>query len=265
MLFYGKILLIMLNRYFTKELFIDKSESQDLSPIFFGAQTCDKSHSFGPHTRNYYIIHFCLCGCGKLQDKFGEHHISKGQLFIIRPNEITTYTADAVTPWEYVWIAFEGKIANTFKTDRSVYLYPKEIEQTLLDLVKKEESSPNIFISILYHLIYSIFSNKSDNSDVISKVIQYINFNYMTEITVKELSLKFGFEQSYLYRLFKKRTKTSIKEYIIKIRMEQAKALLSLGYTVSNTAFAVGYNDPFNFSKSYKKYFGIAPIAHKNK
>jgi AraC-like DNA-binding protein len=47
--------------------------------------------------------------------------------------------------------------------------------------------------------------------------------------------------------------------------MEQAKALLSLGYTVSNTAFAVGYNDPFNFSKSYKKYFGIAPIAHKNK
>ena len=118
----------MLNGYFSKEFFIDKSESQDLSPIFFGAETCAKNHSFGPHTRNYYIIHFCLCGRGKLQDRFGEHHISAGQLFIIRPNEITTYTADAVTPWEYIWIAFEGKIANTFKTDRSVYLYPKEIE-----------------------------------------------------------------------------------------------------------------------------------------
>ena len=59
---------------FPKELFIDKSESQDLSPIFFGAQACTKNHSFGPHTRNYYIIHFCLCGCGKLQDKFGERY-----------------------------------------------------------------------------------------------------------------------------------------------------------------------------------------------
>lgn len=57
----------------------------------------------------------------------------------------------------------------------------------------------------------------------------------------------------------------SIKEYIIKTRMEQAKTLLSLGYTVSNTAFAVGYRDPFNFSKSYKKYFGTTPISHKNK
>jgi AraC-like DNA-binding protein/quercetin dioxygenase-like cupin family protein len=254
----------MLDELFSKELFIDKSESQDLSPIFFGAQTCAKNHSFGPHTRNYYIIHFCLCGCGKLQDKFGEHNISAGQFFIIRPNEITTYTADAVTPWEYVWIAFEGKIANIFNTDRSVYLYPKEIAQSLLALVKKEESSPNIFISILYQLIYSIFSNKHDNSDVMSKVIQYINFNYMTEITVKKLSVQFGFEQSYLYRLFKKRTKMGIKEYIIKTRMEQAKALLSLGYTVSKTAFAVGYSDTFNFSKSYKKYFGIAPISDKN-
>lgn len=254
----------MLDELFSKELFIDKSESQDLSPIFFGAQTCAKNHSFGPHTRNYYIIHFCLCGCGKLQDKFGEHNISAGQFFIIRPNEITTYTADAVTPWEYVWIAFEGKIANIFNTDRSVYLYPKEIAQSLLALIKKEESSPNIFISILYQLIYSIFSNKHDNSDVVSKIIQYINFNYMTDITVKNLSLQFGYEQSYLYRLFKKKTKMSIKEYIIKTRMEQAKALLSLGYTVSKTAFAVGYSDTFNFSKSYKKYFGIAPISDKN-
>ena len=255
----------MLDELFSKELFIDKSESQDLSPIFFGAEACAKNHSFGPHTRNYYIIHFCLRGCGKLKDKFGEHNISAGQLFIIRPNEITTYTADSVTPWEYVWLAFEGKIANVFNTDRSVYHYPKEIEQIILALFKKEESSPYIFISLLYQLIYSIFSNKSDNSDVISKVIQYINFNYMTEITIKNLSLQFNFEQSYLYRLFKKKTKMSIKEYIIKTRMEQAKILLSLGYTVSNTAFAVGYNDPFNFSKSYKKYFGTTPISHKNK
>lgn len=109
---------------FVKEQSIDKSESQDLIPIFYGTEKCEKGHCFGPHARNYYIVHFCLSGCGTLQDKFGTHKISAGELFIIRPGEITTYTADKVTPWEYVWIAFEGKIAHLFSTDKSVYAYP---------------------------------------------------------------------------------------------------------------------------------------------
>ncbi len=253
----------MLEQDFSKELFINKYDSVDLVPIFYGGEKCKKGHSFGPHTRNYYIIHFCLNGCGTLKDKFGEHKISAGELFIIRPDEITTYTADMVTPWEYTWIAFNGKIAHTFDTDRSVYPFPKEIGQTILTLINKEETDSSIFISLLYRLIYSIFAQKKDNVDVIDKVIQYVDFNFMTELTIKQLSLKFGFEQSYLYRIFKKKTGISIKEYIIKTRMEQAKILLESGYTVGNTAFAVGYKDQFNFSKAYKKYFGINPILHK--
>ncbi|MBQ7348656.1 MAG: AraC family ligand binding domain-containing protein, partial [Clostridia bacterium] len=99
----------MLEQNFSKELFINKYDSVDLVPIFYGGEKCKKGHSFGPHTRNYYIIHFCLNGCGTLKDKFGVHKISAGELFIIRPDEITTYTADMFTPWEYTWIAFNGK------------------------------------------------------------------------------------------------------------------------------------------------------------
>ena len=254
----------MTKENFSKSLFIDKGTSSDLVPIFFGGEKCDKGHSFGPHVRNYFIIHFCLNGYGTLKDKFGAHEISAGQMFIIRPGEITTYTADADNPWEYTWIAFEGKIAHVFNTNRSVYPFPKEIGQKLLVLTQKKESAPSIFISLLYQLIYSIFAEKKSDNDIISKVIQYIDFNFTTELTVKKLSLQFGFEQSYLYRIFKKKTGVSIKEYIIKTRMEQAKILLESGYTVGNTAFAVGYKDQFNFSKAYKKRFGIAPIAQKN-
>ena len=252
----------MLEENFSKHCFINKGISSDLIPIFFGGEKCKRGHSFGPHVRNYYIIHFCLSGCGTLIDKFGEHQINAGELFIIRPSEITTYTADAINPWEYIWIAFEGKIAHLFDTDRSIYSFPKEISQTLLTLVQKEETDSSIFISLLYRLIYSIFTQKN-NADVIDKVIQYIDFNFMTDLTIKRLSLMFCFEQSYLYRLFKKKTQLSIKEYIIKTRMEQAKILLKNGYTVGNTAFAVGYKDQFNFSKAYKKYFGVNPISHK--
>ena len=46
--------------------------------------------------------------------------------------------------------------------------------------------------------------------------------------------------------------------------MEQARILLKKGYGVGETATAVGYKDPFNFSKAYKGYFGTAPKQEKS-
>ena len=74
----------------------------------------------------------------------------------------------------------------------------------------------------------------------------------MNSITVSSVSDYFRFERSYLYRIFKNYTGMSVKEYITKTRLEHAAILLKNGYSVIETAFAVGYNDPTNFSKAYK-------------
>jgi AraC-like DNA-binding protein len=50
-----------------------------------------------------------------------------------------------------------------------------------------------------------------------------------------------------------------IQEYIIGVRMENAKTLLQNGFSVNRTADMVGYHDSFNFSKMFKKLFGISP------
>ncbi|MBE5733393.1 MAG: helix-turn-helix transcriptional regulator, partial [Clostridiales bacterium] len=69
----------------------------------------------------------------------------------------------------------------------------------------------------------------------------------------------FGYERSYLYRIFKNHLGVGIKEYIIKTRMEHAQILLKQGYSVNKTSLAVGYKDQTNFSKAYKKHFGVPP------
>ena len=51
----------------------------------------------------------------------------------------------------------------------------------------------------------------------------------------------------------------SVKEYITKIKLENAKRLLSAGFSVTKTAEMTGYADVFNFSKMYKKHFGESP------
>lgn len=241
------------------DVFIDSCACKDIVPIFCGSEQCSKQQSFGPASRKYYLIHFCLSGCGVLKDKFGTHKIKAGELFIIRPEEITTYIADKNTPWEYAWISFNGDCANVFNTNRSVYSFPKEIGLKLWHLFIKKETEPTIYISLIYQLIYHLFSNNVNNNDVIVKLLHYIDLNFANDLSVEDISMQFCFEKSYLYKLFKKRVGFSIKEYIIKTRIEQAQILLQNGYSVSNSAFAVGYKDPFNFSKAFKKYCGYSP------
>ena len=238
---------------------IEDIRTKDIKPIFFGHEVCEKNHKYGPHIRDYYLLHFCLNGKGVLVDKYGSHTIRQGELFIIRPRETTTYLADGSDPWEYSWIAFGGELADTFNTDRSVYSFPMEIGLSLRDLSRDRVTHPAIFISLIYKLIYHLFNEKKGNTSIPQKIRQYIDFNYMDNLSMLAISNYFGYERSYLYRIFKNHLGIGIKEYIIKTRMEHAQILLKQGYSVGKTSLAVGYKDQTNFSKAYKKYFGEPP------
>ncbi len=242
---------------------IEELHAKDIIPIFSGHEACKRNHKYGPQIRDYYLVHFCLKGKGVLMDKFGTHTIRQGELFIIRPGEITTYIADGNDPWEYAWIAFGGELADIFNTERSVYPFPTEIGLSLRELSQGRVTHPAIFISLIYKVIYHLFSEKKEDTDVSEKVIQYINFNYMKELTVSAISDYFGFERSYLYRIFKSYSGMGIKEYVIKTRMEHAKLFLQNGYSVGNTALAVGYKEQSNFTKAFTKYFGAPPKEAK--
>ncbi len=238
---------------------INEIHAKDIIPIFSGHDVCKRNHKFGPYIRDYYLLHFCLKGKGVLIDKFGHHTIRQGELFIIRPGEITTYIADDSDPWEYSWVAFRGDLADIFNTDRSVYPFPIDIGLSLRKLSHDRVTHPAIFISLIYKVIYHLFSEKKKNTDIPEKIMQYIKFNYMNDLTVIAISDYFGFERSYLYRIFRNYSGMGIKEYIIKTRMEHAELLLKNGYSVWNTALAVGYKEQSNFSKAYKKHFGNPP------
>ena len=73
------------------------------------------------------------------------------------------------------------------------------------------------------------------------------------------MAKSFGYERTYLYRIFKKRYGIGIKEYIINVRMDNARQFLADGRSVGETAALTGYKDEFNFSRAYKKHFGIPP------
>ncbi|KRE70092.1 response regulator [Paenibacillus sp. Soil750] len=80
----------------------------------------------------------------------------------------------------------------------------------------------------------------------------------------EELSLHFAAESmyinySYLSRIFKETIGESFSSYVLRLRMERAKELLSTGVKVSDATEQVGYRHMNYFSKSFQKFWGVKP------
>ena len=90
-------------------------------------------------------------------------------------------------------------------------------------------------------------------------VKNFIRTGYMDDLTVAGIAASLNLDRRYLSRLFKTHTGKTVQQYLICVRMEEARRYLSQGRSVQDTATLCGYEDVSNFSKMYKKHFGISP------
>jgi len=93
----------------------------------------------------------------------------------------------------------------------------------------------------------------------IDNILSYLNQNIKNNLTIEELSEHFFLSASYICRIFKSATGTTINKYVTAKRITIAKSLLSEGYSVNEACEACGFNDYSNFLKSFTKAVGISP------
>lgn len=98
------------------------------------------------------------------------------------------------------------------------------------------------------------------------EVKDYIDQHYTNPSTshIPSLADKFQISERTLAREFKNIYGTSIRHYIINLRMNHALKLLAENYSVRETSEAVGYQDPYSFSRAFKKHFGFTPNKAKS-
>ncbi|EKQ56612.1 MULTISPECIES: AraC family transcriptional regulator [unclassified Clostridium] len=252
---------------------------KDLNPLLCGVEECCKSHEFGPASREYFLIHYIVDGKGKFKIRDKTYILKKGNIFIIRPNEITYYEADNEDPWKYIWIGFNLNLSgNLFEKAsflRKDILYSQASEYIFRSMLESEkfQISKEIFLTSKLYELFSILIEEENNEAVndfpkiyVMKAESYILANYMREITVESISNYLGINRGYFSTIFKKSIGKSPKQYIIDVRLEKAaRFLLENNFSPSEAARSTGYIDIFNFSKMFKKKFGVSPLYYKSK
>ena len=235
-----------------------------LEVLFVGYEACESGHTFGPHIRDYDLIHYVKSGEGIFYDKNGEHRVRAGEIFIIREGEVTTYRADKENPWEYIWIALRGIEDPAFYELPSVLPYPATTFFSIEDGAKRHLDY-TFFIGRAYSFLSHVLGQQRISPTPETLLYEHIELQYMHPFSMDELSHRFGFERSYLGRLFKNRYGISPREHLLTVRMLHAKEFLARGYSVGECALMCGYTDAFQFSKAFHNAVGEPPSAYRQK
>jgi len=107
------------------------------------------------------------------------------------------------------------------------------------------------------YLMDTISSVYNNEKNTISKALKYINENYSQEINLHTISDYVHLSKNYFVNFFKREVGESFIEYLTKVRVENAKALLKIPeLRVSDVGRMVGIDDQRYFSKVFKKITG---------
>ena len=98
----------------------------------------------------------------------------------------------------------------------------------------------------------------------ISSMLEFIEVNYHSHITLEKIAAKGNMSASTANRMFKEVLKMSPIEYLLKIRINSAKNIIERQRcTISEAAFQSGFNDSNYFAKQFKKSTGMSPREYK--
>ncbi|MBQ4051712.1 MAG: AraC family transcriptional regulator [Oscillospiraceae bacterium] len=261
--------------------------SQDnisLSIYNTGYQKCEPGYTWGPATRDHYVLHFAAEGKGVLKGPFGTLEIPEGGLFCIRPGELCCYIADEISPWEYYWVGFNGTEAHhllgmtPFREGVQLIVpeNPERLRRCLKRIYDARGNGPAAearMLGGLYLFLGALMEEpgggqprQSTARQYVDQAVRYISRNFSRDITIEDIADAVGISPSHLYRVFSQELSMAPTKFLTQYRIAEACTLLrSGGMTVGEVAASVGFSDPLYFSRVFKKVKGSSPTAYERR
>jgi len=244
------------------------------------------------HYHNYYELIYCYNGTGKIKynsdpitssndysrtlyanqnvETNEEIEFKENTAIIFEPNVIHNeyYTSQTTDILSIGFHLDENEaILNKFsQTNDGTFFIKKNIEN-IEEEYNNKDFNYAVNIESYIHLISNFILRHNESKHALSNntfdfnyVLNYINESFKNEINIDALANMVGYCPDYFRILFKENAGMTPKQYIIKKRMEYALHLIKeTDINLSDIAKECGYEDYFQFSTYFKKYYGYSP------
>src|SRR5688500_1323316 len=90
--------------------------------------------------------------------------------------------------------------------------------------------------------------------------VAIVEAEYATELSLDDIARRVASSRRQLQRSYTEIGRITFREHLTKVRMERAAELLAVrGLTIREVAFRVGYRQPAQFAKAFRRHHGVAP------
>jgi len=226
-----------------------------------------------------FLLMYIKKGTGLVSFDNKTYVVHENDIIIIDCHKSHTYSSDN---FETLWIHFDGSMSKQYfdllyhRYGCVFHLLQSTIIPKYLNIILdsfKSNIIPNEPLVSCYIqrmltelLLISTDTNNNGNRDnPVIKIMVFIKDNYKNKLTLEELSSKVNLSLFYFSRIFKKESGYTPYEYIIMIRINEAKRLLkSTQLSIKQIAFSTGFNSESNFVTCFKNNSNVTPKEFRN-
>ena len=246
------------------------------------------SHHFRrrPKGAPQHILMLCTAGRGWCELRGARLALSAGQALLVRQGESHAYGAEAAQPWSIHWVHFSGDDTPLFlrhvPVERPIIPIAPVAYTTLVHLFHEAYASvagghlerPLIHLALwLRHLLgVLLFQNASyvperraSATKDFAPLLDFMQQRLAQPVGLEDLARAARLSTTHLSSLFREQMGLPPVAYHTHLRIRRACHLLeSTTLTIAETAHACGYDDPYYFSRVFRRETGVNPRLYRN-
>lgn len=235
------------------------------------------SLDFGAHLHEHIELGFLLSGSTDLYLEDNKYHLKSGDFFIVFPNQIHRYEqSHEVRAYMIIYSPalvpeFHGLFSknipqspiisgNNSAAKRLTGLFFEEYNSISAETVRG-------FILALTGMLFKnieFIEQDKYNISTLKNILIYCNEHYTDSITIENVADSLHISRSHISHIFKNKLNTTFGNYICAKRVNYACGLLkNSAISVTESAFASGFDSVRTFNRTFVKYTGRTPREYR--
>lgn len=236
-----------------------------------------------PEGVDFYLLIYCVDGRGWFETGGTQWSLTAGDLAIALPHTAHGYGAADDEPWTIQWAHFNGRDAaallqlagittagTVIALDQPLSLF--SLFNDMLSTLQAGYSVHHLLVAAacLRHILSRLaFINTytpplTKQGFNIQQIIELMLNNLDKRYTLDELAGHANMARVSFSRLFRQKTGYSPVDYLIRLKVQKASALLeTTELEVNEIAAMLSYQDPYYFSRLFKQFTNYSPTQYR--
>ncbi|RUO58631.1 helix-turn-helix transcriptional regulator [Pseudidiomarina insulisalsae] len=265
--------------------------SQHFYPLAYGHYLEAHGHRVNRARHTDYLLIFCHRGRGhyRIQTPQGnvQGSLQAGQLLLLPAGMAHAYEADAQQPWSIYWVHYSGQAApqsmdflglQGAEHEPGQFVLTLHHWQSLLPVVtdllnlqhqRWQRQRAVLAATLLQHLVAQLpelatAAHQAHDFDLLA-LERFMQDNSHRDLDLADLAEVAGLSRFHFAKKFKAVTGTSPMRYFNQLKIRLACEQLDTSTdTVRTIAQNLGFDDPYYFSRLFKKVMGVAPSDYRD-